>query len=875
MKKNAFRSIAVGLLAATMTVGTLPLANAAAQYDSIVLNIGADDTKRNVVWYSDSTNAQVVSLAVKGDEASAREIAPVKSGAAAKAGFTYHHATMDGLKPDTTYVYKVGSEADGWSQSYEFTTAPTQNFQVLAFGDPQMGSGGGIGGDDVAWQNTLAAAEAKHPGYDYLLTVGDQVNKADSELEYSQFLSPDQLRTSPIATNIGNHDDSAVNYGQHFFMPNTSTTAGTERDYAGIGNYWYEFNDTLFLNFNSNNRDDAAHFEWAKQVIAEHGEGTNWQVATMHHGPYSTASHTHDSDIIQRRANWPVAMSDLGVDLVIGGHDHIYSRSHLLNDGHPVGDLSAPATLAQADEEVLWITMNSSTGSKYYTEQFWKNGDPFPFNAVSDQDRKPSYSTLNISPEALQIVTQDVDGRQIDDVTITRTDVANPRPEGDVETDFRVAHAGEKPQPNKVGDDGVTRVEGRILQGWDDIEEEVDGGKVDLESSDLELIRDGDEDQIVAMRFDALQIPAKAQIQSAYIQFTVDEPKKSTDTASLSIQVENTGHSEKYADEAGVVSARTYLDQKVAWEPKPWPEAQVAGEDQRTPDLSNLVQAIVDGEGWVRGNAMAFIVTGTGVRTAEAYEGGESEEAPKLMVEYTTPGVTEILAPIAKAEDDLEEAVADKKLDPGSSDLELGYEKNKKQIVGLRYDLDIPAGAKIQEAYVQFTTDEPDKSVNPFSVDIRAALEDNVAAFGTVDGALSGYGRTDASVTWEAPVWELEQEQRRQQRTPNIAPVIQEIVDRDGWTAGNGLALLLEGEGARSAESYEGGGAEEAPILWLRYTMGTDDDGSDDEPGKPNPDKPADPKPGKPADPKPGKPGNSGKPGKPADPKPGLPRTGR
>ena len=41
------------------------------------------------------------------------------------------------------------------------------------------------------------------------------------------------------------------------------------------------------------------------------------------------------------------------------------------------------------------------------------------------------------------------------------------------------------------------------------------------------------------------------------------------------------------------------------------------------------------------------------------------------------------------------------------------------------------------------------------------------------------------------------------QRTPNLAAVIQEIVNRPGWS-GNSLVLLISGSGVRIAEAYDG-----------------------------------------------------------------------
>ncbi len=60
-----------------------------------------------------------------------------------------------------------------------------------------------------------------------------------------------------------------------------------------------------------------------------------------------------------------------------------------------------------------------------------------------------------------------------------------------------------------------------------------------------------------------------------------------------------------------------------------------AGPDQRTPSLVALVQEIVDRPGWVEGNGMAFIISGSGTRVAEAVD-GDPAAAPLLHIEYST-----------------------------------------------------------------------------------------------------------------------------------------------------------------------------------------------------------------------------------------------
>jgi hypothetical protein len=58
-----------------------------------------------------------------------------------------------------------------------------------------------------------------------------------------------------------------------------------------------------------------------------------------------------------------------------------------------------------------------------------------------------------------------------------------------------------------------------------------------------------------------------------------------------------------------------------------------AAEAQRTPNLAAIVQELVNQPGWSSGQALVLLITGTGERVAEAYD-GEVAKAPLLHVEY-------------------------------------------------------------------------------------------------------------------------------------------------------------------------------------------------------------------------------------------------
>lgn len=167
---------------------------------------------------------------------------------------------------------------------------------------------------------------------------------------------------------------------------------------------------------------------------------------------------------------------------------------------------------------------------------------------------------------------------------------------------------------------------------------------------------------------------------------------------------------------------------------------------------------------------------------------------------------------VTQGSDDAEEKIADPEsmgqVELGSSDLELGQERSSSesaQLVGVRFQgIQIPKGTKIVSAYLQFTTDE-DKNNNPAIYTISGHASDSSPTFSEALNNISSRERTGANVIWaDLADWEERGERSSKQRTPNLAAVVQEIINRDGWQSGNALSFLIQGDGRRVAESYEG-----------------------------------------------------------------------
>lgn len=358
----------------------------------------------------------------------------------------------------------------------------------------------------------------------------------------------------------------------------------------------------------------------------------------------------------------------------------------------------------------------------------------------------------------------------------------------------------------------------RIALDSDDLEEWIASGAVDGTSSDLEMINEGSGDQIIGLRFANLNIPAGAAIISASIQFTTDETASGATTLTFKAQAADSAAT--FAATSFNVSGRPTGTASVAWNVPAWNVLQEQSTSQRTPDIKALVQEVVDRSGWKAGNAIAVIISGSGKRIAESYEGAISgaaghdiSQVATLKVEYVIP--TTVSVRVNAGTDDAEENIATGAIDMTSTDLELIDDGGVLQYVAMRFaSMNIPKGAIIAGAHVQFATDELFSGAT--SLTIRGQAADNAATFTSATSNISSRPLTTASASWSPEPWTVLQEAGAKQRATGLAAIVQEITSRAGWNPGNAIVIRINGTGRRTAEAFDGS-AGEAPLLVVRY----------------------------------------------------------
>lgn len=262
--------------------------------------------------------------------------------------------------------------------------------------------------------------------------------------EYNEFFSPNQIRQTPGAAIMGNHEEfvsGTKHYNEHYVNPNTEWA---DKD------FYFERENTLFLNLNSNKRSEKdvdEHIEFLNKTVKEHGEGKDWIVLSFHHTMFTpTKNSVWDPGLPVMRARLAPVLSELGVNLVLNGHDHIYSRTHLMENGVPVvpekraevGDV-----LEQKPGQVMYIALNTATNSKYtdfrgtdgeerpnYTrDQTTAEGIEEDWQALWQQDYNPDFTYLDITPEHLTIRTHNVYSQElVDEVTLLKPGAKAPAP---------------------------------------------------------------------------------------------------------------------------------------------------------------------------------------------------------------------------------------------------------------------------------------------------------------------------------------------------------------------------------------------------------------------------------------------------------------
>jgi type IV pilus assembly protein PilY1 len=157
-----------------------------------------------------------------------------------------------------------------------------------------------------------------------------------------------------------------------------------------------------------------------------------------------------------------------------------------------------------------------------------------------------------------------------------------------------------------VGGGGGATTDGVFTVGspLDSGEEEIVPGTMYLDSSDLELMHDGeDTQQIVGVVFPGVTVPQGSSVTRASVVFEVDEVRPGQSDADVTISIYGEAGPAAAISTANFdLSSRTPTSESVTWQPEPTTAASETGASLETPDISTVVAEIVGGSTWTSGS---------------------------------------------------------------------------------------------------------------------------------------------------------------------------------------------------------------------------------------------------------------------------------
>lgn len=233
---------------------------------------------------------------------------------------TLHQVALNGLTPDSSYVYRVHDSTGRASPWAGFRTADpeAEDYLFLVASDMQDD-----GQEGSRWAEVAAEMAAKWPDAAFVLAPGDLAANDQPGWWWLFFEGGRGLFDHvPIVPALGNHDTPGVasnsdhsSYLRWFALPGGESwyrlDYGRTRIYAVDSEILAELHE------------GGAQFDWIDAERLAPDDEVDWTLALFHHSPYDVGARF----AYQAPSYRPLTeLFDGFVDLSITGHEHIYQR---------------------------------------------------------------------------------------------------------------------------------------------------------------------------------------------------------------------------------------------------------------------------------------------------------------------------------------------------------------------------------------------------------------------------------------------------------------------------------------------------------------------------------------------------------------------
>lgn len=365
---------------------------------------GDSGTARGFSWH---TGAKTRSDVAIGTSVNLRDAQIIRSSATRRFQGNYvHQVAVESLTPGTTYYYRVGDETlNVWSATGTFKTAPAGDaaFTFLAIADVQASN-------LATFQKAAAVTEQglkTHRDTAFLVNLGDFVNDCTNEEWDDYFTAFGGVHAgTTIAPVAGNHDGN-FKWGwfqNQFKLDDQSSPAGSL-----TGAYYsFDYANVHFTVLNTNDMYPMSQqqLNWLQNDIS--GSDAEWKIVLLHRSLYSAGKNINKPDTLIMRNHILPVLDSLDVDLVLGGHDHMYMRTNPVKNNKAAAYTVAQDGALLNPQGIIHVLPNTA-GSKRYKVNENAPNEIMQFAAVADQPGLPVFSAIKVDGDTLTYSAYTVD----------------------------------------------------------------------------------------------------------------------------------------------------------------------------------------------------------------------------------------------------------------------------------------------------------------------------------------------------------------------------------------------------------------------------------------------------------------------------------
>ncbi|HWI54948.1 MAG TPA: metallophosphoesterase family protein, partial [Desulfobacteria bacterium] len=343
-------------------------------------------TSQAISWQSSSPSEGFVRLAravpISRSEATVRQAAVSEVEFSRGKTIYFHYINLSGLSPNTKYYYSVG-DGKQWSTQLSFTTAGTDAFQFLVFGDSQSS------GNYRTWKNSLKNAVKQNSQARFFINVGDLIDDGNDLEQWNYWFSAgkgvvDRIPSMPVR---GNHDKNKTNWLNFFKLPVNGPTGARGLTYS------FDYGPVHFVALDNIEMQDSSALADQKEWLTQDLKAANniWKIVFVHKPFYYNKAERNNNYL---KNAYEEIFDNFKVDIVFNGHDHVVARTNKTNGS------------------VYYITGRS--GTKFYNDVNKMSWNKFFYKPVN----QPNYVSVDVSKLRLKITALNQDSSVIDSIEI-------------------------------------------------------------------------------------------------------------------------------------------------------------------------------------------------------------------------------------------------------------------------------------------------------------------------------------------------------------------------------------------------------------------------------------------------------------------------